>query len=188
MDSDLGSELDFDAGDFERIQSALDGLNISANKFSRTLTRSFSTALVSGKSFEAVLKSIAQSFVSMSLSAGLRPLQNTVSSLIGSAFSSIGGGMQLSITPFANGGVVSRPTLFGSQGGLGLMGEQGAEAIVPLARGPDGKLGLAANGPGQKPVNVTINISTPDADSFRRSQVQIAGAMARVVARGSRST
>jgi len=60
------------------------------------------------------------------------------------------------ITAFANGGVVSRPTFFGYAGGrTGLMGEAGPEAIMPLTRGPDGKLGVQSNG-GQG-VNVTIN-------------------------------
>lgn len=72
--------------------------------------------------------------------------------LFGSLFSSIfslfgfaqggvfsGGG----VIPFANGGVVSRPTLFPMAGGkTGLMGEAGEEAIIPLRRGRDGRLGV----------------------------------------------
>ncbi len=34
-------------------------------------------------------------------------------------------------------------------GGIGLMGEAGAEAILPLKRGPDGALGVASQGGGQ---------------------------------------
>ena len=49
---------------------------------------------------------------------------------------------------FAKGGVVSSPTLFQfADGGAvqtGLMGEAGPEAIMPLKRGPDGKLGVTA--------------------------------------------
>lgn len=72
--------------------------------------------------------------------------------LFGSLFSSIfslfgfakggvfsGGG----VIPFANGGVVTRPTLFPMAGGrTGLMGEAGEEAIIPLRRGRDGRLGV----------------------------------------------
>ena len=47
------------------------------------------------------------------------------------------------MTPFANGGIVNSPTLFPLRGGAGLMGEAGAEAIMPLARGGDGKAGRA---------------------------------------------
>lgn len=46
---------------------------------------------------------------------------------------------------FALGGVVAAPTLFGHGGRLGLMGEAGPEAILPLRRGRDGRLGVAAN-------------------------------------------
>ena len=57
------------------------------------------------------------------------------------------------IMPFARGGVVNRPTLFPMAKGAGLMGEAGPEAIMPLTRGPDGKLGVAGGG-----ANVNVNI------------------------------
>lgn len=57
------------------------------------------------------------------------------------------------VVPFANGGVVSRPTLFPFASGVGLMGEAGPEAIMPLERGADGKLGIKAVGGG-----VTVQI------------------------------
>ena len=50
------------------------------------------------------------------------------------------------ITAFARGGIVDRPTVFPFAKGIGLMGEAGPEAIMPLKRGPDGKLGVSANG------------------------------------------
>ena len=52
-----------------------------------------------------------------------------------------------------SGSVVSRPTLFPFAKGIGLMGEAGAEAILPLKRGSDGKLGVASGGS-----NVVVNI------------------------------
>lgn len=55
---------------------------------------------------------------------------------------------------FAGGGVVSSPTMFGfGKGKAGLMGEAGPEAILPLARGSGGKLGVEAS-----VTPVTINI------------------------------
>lgn len=54
-----------------------------------------------------------------------------------------------SIVPFANGGVVTAPQLFPMSGGrIGLRGEAGPEAIMPLKRGPDGKLGVRMHGGG----------------------------------------
>ncbi|MEX2520491.1 MAG: hypothetical protein WD969_14310 [Paracoccaceae bacterium] len=66
------------------------------------------------------------------------------------------------------------------------MGEAGPEAIMPLTRGADGSLGVrAASGRGGG--NVTINISTTDVESFRRSQSQISASIARAVRRGERN-
>lgn len=53
-----------------------------------------------------------------------------------------------SITPFANGGIVNRSTLFPMKNGAGLMGEAGPEAVLPLTRGADGKLGVSSVGGG----------------------------------------
>lgn len=51
------------------------------------------------------------------------------------------------IIPFARGGVVSQPTVFQmANGGLASMAENEPEAIMPLRRGPDGRLGVAARG------------------------------------------
>ena len=68
---------------------------------------------------------------------------------------------------------------------MGLAGERGAEAIMPLARGPDGRLGVAAQGGGG--VSITLNVTTPDAESFRRSEAQVATMVARAVALGQRN-
>jgi phage-related minor tail protein len=59
---------------------------------------------------------------------------------------------------FADGGVVTRPTAFAMSGGMGLMGEAGPEAILPLRRGADGKLGVASAGGGAA-INQTINVN-----------------------------
>jgi len=79
----------------------------------------------------------------------------------GGAFS---GGTQF----FADGGVVSSPTAFGMAGGqMGVMGEAGPEAIVPLKRGQDGKLGVAMSGAGSSNVviNTPINITMTGGDA-----------------------
>ena len=76
--------------------------------------------------------------------------------------------------------------MFPMRGGLGLMGEAGPEAIMPLARGPDGKLGVRGGG-GSAPVNVVINIQTPDVEGFQRSQSQIAAQMGRLLGQGQRN-
>ena len=87
--------------------------------------------------------------------------------------------------PFARGGVVSGATSFPMRGGSGLMGEAGPEAILPLARGPDGSLGVRSGGGGG--VKVVMNVTTPDVQSFARSQGQIAAQMSRALGRGNRN-
>lgn len=58
------------------------------------------------------------------------------------------------LSKFANGGIVHKPTMFGyGNGQTGLMGEKGAEAILPLQRGSGGSLGVAAS---VTPVNINI--------------------------------
>lgn len=61
------------------------------------------------------------------------------------------------VIPFANGGVVSQPTTFPMTGGrTGLMGEAGPEAVMPLRRGPNGRLGVEASNSNQP---IQINYS-----------------------------
>ena len=84
----------------------------------------------------------------------IRPLANA---LVSSA-SDIGPGPSTIGSGFASGGVVDSPTFFGYGKGsqkLGMMGEAGPEAIIPLQRGPSGDLGISSAPP--SPVIVNIN-------------------------------
>lgn len=79
-----------------------------------------------------------------------------------------------SITAFANGGVVSRATPFGmSNGKMGVMGEAGPEAILPLSRGSDGKLGVKSevqNSQSETNVNVSIPVNV---ENYSNSEVEV---------------
>lgn len=172
------------AGALQDVKTSLDSVSVSADRVSGALANAFAKAVASGQSFDKTLQSVVGNLSKMALNLTLPPLQQGVSALVSAALGGGGGGGPR-ITPFAQGGVVAQPTFFGNGGNVGLMGERGAEAILPLARGPDGRLGVAASGQGG-PVNVTVNIATGDAESFRRSQVQITSALARAVARGQR--
>lgn len=68
----------------------------------------------------------------------------------------LGGAWDRGVQKFATGGVVGSPTLFGARNGLGLMGEAGPEAIMPLTRGANGELGVKAEGIGGSPVVVNV--------------------------------
>jgi hypothetical protein len=78
---------------------------------------------------------------------GLGSIFDGIGSFIGNLFADGAAFDRGNAIAFASGGnVVDRPTLFPmSRGRTGLMGEAGPEAILPLARGLDGRLGVAAN-------------------------------------------
>jgi len=70
------------------------------------------------------------------------------------------------VQKYAYGGIVNKPTLFPMANGMGLMGEAGAEAIMPLKRGRNGKLGVQATGGsiGNIVVNVDASGSSVEGD------------------------
>ena len=63
------------------------------------------------------------------------------------------------IQKYAYGGIVNRPTMFPMRNGMGLMGEAGSEAILPLRRGANGKLGVESSGGGSTIINVSVDAS-----------------------------
>jgi phage-related minor tail protein len=181
----------------ERKAEALSGrlldLRLEADAFSRTMSRALTGAVVGGRQLDDVLKSLVLRLSDMTLKAALTPLtnglagglQSLLGGLLGGA-SGPGAGVMPTVTPFATGGVIGAPTWFPlAAGGLGLAGEAGPEAIVPLVRGTDGRLGIAGGG-AEAPVRVTVNITAQDAASFRASEVYLTGQIARAVARGRR--
>ena len=75
------------------------------------------------------------------------------------------------IVPYAYGGIVNKPTLFPLANGMGLMGEAGPEAIMPLKRGANGKLGVqSSGGVGNIVVNVDASGSSVQGDSAQSEQ------------------
>ena len=79
------------------------------------------------------------------------------------------------ISKFAKGGIIKNPTMFaygsGGYGRFGLMGEAGPEAIMPLKRGANGKLGVqSSGGVGNIVVNVDAAGSSIEGDSAQGEQ------------------
>jgi phage-related minor tail protein len=138
--------------------------------------------VIDGKRFEDVLKGLVLRLSNLAVRMAFKPLERGFASAFEGLFAAFG-----NAKPFADGGVIASPTYFPlGRGGVGLAGEAGPEAILPLARGADGRLGVAAGGHAV-PSQVTINIATQDAASFRHSEAYVTGLIARAVARGQRS-
>jgi len=203
----LESRLAATAGMSAAFQRELAGMQVSisgAGREASGLTRSlgtgmrhaFSDLILEGAKVSDVLRDVARSMIRTTLNGALQPVANAVSGVLtGGLTNLIGGILPFAqggvfsgghVTPFAKGGIVSDPTNFALRGGgIGLMGEAGPEAIVPLVRGADGALGVRGGTGGS--VTVNMNISTPDAPGFKRSSSQIAAGIQRAIARGQRN-
>ena len=166
--------------------------------FGSGLRRAFDGVVFDGMRLQDALKGIARNMADTVFAVAMRPVQGAVAGAmaqavggaIGSAQPFAQGGVfsQGRVTAFAKGGVVTDPTYFPMRGATGLMGEAGPEAIMPLRRGADGRLGVAAPAAGGRAVNVTVNVTTPDVAGFQRSHSQIAAQMSRALARGERNS
>ena len=104
-----------------------------------------------------MLRSLALKLSEIALKAAFKPLTDAIGSSLaglvtGAAFAK-GGVIQRGMpVPFAEGGVIASPIAFPLAGNrVGIAGERGAEAILPLARGPDGRLGVRADGWRRRP-------------------------------------
>ncbi|MBL8579009.1 MAG: phage tail tape measure protein [Mesorhizobium sp.] len=179
--------------DTQPFQDALQNLEKLSASFGSQLTGALKSAAFSGKELDDILRRIGLNLAGMALEQGLKQLQ----SLAGSLFSNLlggltglmpfaKGGVPGHVVPFASGGVVSAPSYFPLGRNIGVMGEAGPEAILPLQRSADGRLGVASAGGGGN-VNVVFNVTTPDASSFRKSEAQVTGMLARAVSRGART-
>lgn len=191
------------ARDFDETERRADALSrrlfdlqINAKAFSSAMSGALVAAVSGSKQLDDVFKSLVLRLSDLTLKSTLTPLTSGIASGLQGLLGSLTGGggvsarlgvvaAQGAIKPFAAGGVIGTPTYFPlASGGLGLAGEAGPEAIVPLSRAADGRLGIAGGGGGT--TQVTVNIAARDPASFRGSEVYLTGQIARAVARGRR--
>lgn len=170
MDAYKASFLSMRDSMSKAVVDTMDGMTNALADFVATGKGSFRDFTVS------VLQDLSRMFIKMAmfqvLTASAKGLQGK-GGMLGSL-----GGLLKGFIPQANGGawhngvqfyakggvftnsVVARPTMFAHGGGFGVMGEAGPEAIMPLTRGANGKLGVMAHGAGGGGVvvNVTVNV------------------------------
>lgn len=184
--------------ELDDMRGAMNNASREAQGLSKSLTGSLRTALngliFDGNKASDVFSRLGRSVASRAFDRAITPVAGALGGLVESGVGSLVG----NLLPFANGGVidggrvqafasggiVNGATAFPMRGGTGIMGEAGPEAIMPLSRGDDGKLGV--RGGGGQSVHVTMNISARDAESFQRSSTQVAATMRRAIARGAR--
>jgi lambda family phage tail tape measure protein len=170
----------------ERTQEIARGL---ADDITGPIKEALKSGELSWQTFASAISGIAQNLANRLIDNAFKPIEDALfrafsgagtgggGGLFGWLTSALGGlfgiggtfarggafGQAGEITAFASGGVVSRPTVFPFARGIGLMGEAGPEAILPLRRGRGGRLGVEASGEGQGAQSATriVNVLDP---------------------------
>ena len=154
-----------------------------ADGVGRSLSTALRGAVLDGRSLKNVLGEVSRAFADIALRAALKPVGLLVSGAVESLFNAAN--PALNVKPFAKGGVLAAPAYFPMGRGLGVAGEAGPEAVLPLTRGSDGRLGVSAGGGS---VNVTFNVTASDARSFLASEADLSAMLLRAVKRGTRAS
>ena len=135
-----------------------DEFGISAKLWANDLAQGLAQAIVNAEDLGDALRNIAKSIAGS-------VLQKLIGGWIGGLFADGAAFQDGRVIPFAKGGIVTKPTIFPMARGMGLMGEAGPEAVMPLTRTAGGELGVKAEGNGGM-TNITININAVDSRSF----------------------
>ncbi len=128
-----------------RVDLRMNEIQRSAAAFGRTMSAAFSQSILGSRNFEDVLKQLSVRLSDIALRMAFKPIESALTGGLGALF---GGGNSSSqnlfmaasgaIKPFASGGVIGTPTYFPLRtGGIGLAGEAGPEAILPLSMSRD---------------------------------------------------
>jgi TP901 family phage tail tape measure protein len=141
----------------EKIKDTTSDLADMTKLWVNDLARGLADAIVNAKDLGDVLQSIAKQIASSAL-------QKLIGGWIGGLFADGAAFQDGRVIPFAKGGIVTKPTIFPMARGMGLMGEAGPEAVMPLKRGADGSLGVQSEGGGG--THITMNINAVDSRSF----------------------
>lgn len=138
-------------------------LSTGADTAAQALSTSSNSVTSSVSSLATTTAQIPQQTSSMfstmtsSISGGFSSLFSGIGSIFSGLFADGAAFNNGNVIPFARGGVVSKPTMFPMARGMGVMGERGPEGILPLRRGPDGRLGVSMHGGVSTGQSQTVN-------------------------------
>jgi TP901 family phage tail tape measure protein len=149
----------------EAIDGKADSLTSKLESFKSTAQNAFVGLVTGAMTFKQAIGQVASQLAQMAAQAAFQQLfggafkeGGFLGKLFGGLFANGAAFANGRVTAFASGGVVQGATAFAMQGGLGVMGEAGPEAIMPLARGRGGKLGVVAQGGAQRvQIEITEN-------------------------------
>ena len=145
-----------------------------ATAFRDNMAQGISDVILKARSLQDVLGNVLKMAANMLIQFGVKSMFSAIpgfDKIVDSANGNVF--YKNNVVPFARGGIVNKPTLFPMANGAGLMGEAGPEAIMPLRRGPSGRLGVeaAGGGAGNVVVNVDAGGSAVQGDSPSANQL-----------------
>lgn len=149
-------------GEIGALSREMARLDQITSQFGRSLSRALAGGIAQGRSFDDLLRGLGERLIAISLRAAFQPLEAGIASGIGGLMRGVAGALGGSPGGGLGGGLTGALGGAGSSGG-GLFGALGAG-----------------------PVTVNMAITSPDAESFRRSEAQIGAGLARAVSRGRR--
>ncbi|MDX2155144.1 MAG: phage tail tape measure protein [Hyphomicrobiaceae bacterium] len=157
-----------------------------SRQFGQALSRAFVGLAVQGKGLGEVLRQLALSLSRLALGAAFKPLEGLVGGMLQSIVSGAGGGGPAGTgmaAGFVPSGRIAAPAMLGFSGDGVLSAAAGGRARTAIGEG-----GTAGFRPaGTAGPTVVLNIATPDVESFRRSETQLAALLARAVGQGQRN-
>lgn len=143
----------------QKTKKTSDEFGISAKLWANDLSQGLAQAIVNAQDLGDALRNIAKSIAGSFL-------QKLIGGWIGGLFADGAVFQGGQVIPFAKGGIVTKPTIFPLARGIGLMGEAGPEAVMPLKRGSDGKLGVEGGG---GTTYITVHINAIEPQSFAQA-------------------
>lgn len=147
----------------EKVAGQTGSLESGLRSVASTAESAFTGLVTGAMSFNDAISKVLSSLAQMFAQSAFRSIGSAIGFADGAAFASG------RVTAFASGGVVNAATMFPMRSGMGLMGESGPEAIMPLTR-VGGKLGVMAQGATRASVELIVRQEPGTVAEIARSE------------------